>query len=144
MYLPDLPTVVDLVRQKLSRYTDVLRGNEWFTRYVLIDPLLRALGWITDDPELVHVEYLIGDRLRGKSADYALMDGRGKPRVFIEAKMLGARLEGAVEQCVGCIEMCEGAGVCSFIVTDGRKYEGYDFEPKAGQRPKKMTECDIL
>ena len=46
-----------------------LRQSEALTRATLIDPLLRELGWDTEDPALVAPEYRLG---RGY-ADYALL-----------------------------------------------------------------------
>ena len=36
-----------------DKYRHDLLNNELLTRYVLIDPLLRALGWDTENPEEV-------------------------------------------------------------------------------------------
>ena len=54
------------------------------TRAALIDPLLRELGWDTENPALVMPEYRLG---RGY-ADYALLKD-GKPVMMVEAKKLG-------------------------------------------------------
>ena len=60
-----------------------LRQNEALTRYALIDPLLRELGWDTEDPTLVIPEY----KGVGGSADYALFSG-DKLLMIVEAKKL--------------------------------------------------------
>ena len=36
-----------------------LRQSEMQTRYALIDPLLRELGWDTENPALVRPEYKV-------------------------------------------------------------------------------------
>jgi hypothetical protein len=162
----DLTAVIDLVRQRLSKYDNFFSHNELLVRYVLIDPVLRTLGWMTDDPELVHAEMhdlgdaqywrfsdhvssagcQVHDARGGKSPDYALMSGWNQPRIFIEVKCLNERInaEKVIKQCIETIDLCKGAAICSFIVTNGQKYERYDLEPKAGGWPKTPTlECDI-
>ncbi len=72
-----------------DKYRHDLLGNELLTRYVLIDPLLRALGWDTENPKEVWVEYRVTSKRR-KRADYVLF--RGKEAVaLIEAKKFGWR-----------------------------------------------------
>ena len=64
---------------------------EWHTRYYMVDPLLRALGWDTGLPQEVRIECPIPG---GGRADYALFaPGNGSdwrnlsvPRVLVEVK----------------------------------------------------------
>jgi predicted type IV restriction endonuclease len=140
----DLVMAVDRVRLKLKlpQYEDTFKRNESFVRYVLVDPVLQALGWNTEDPALVQVEYNVKDDwLRGPCADYALMAGRDKPLVFIEVKTLGGKLDDAVEQCKKDIKNCIHGDVSSFIVTDGQIYRRYSIVSKQNQ---KIAEVDIL
>ena len=56
--------------------------NEMATRYALIDPVLRSLGWDTEDSSMVRVH----DRLKnGKRPDYTLFKN-GDQVAFVEAK----------------------------------------------------------
>ena len=74
--------------------------REEHTRYTIIDPILRALGWKTEDPKDLHPEYPRADN--GARVDYALfgsMDlqvvekkGMPIPNVLIEAKALETSL----------------------------------------------------
>lgn len=79
--------------------------DEWFsvgdpmlrepqTRYALIDPILRALGWDTEDPKECYPEWTFRNQ-RSKRADYVLfarstsreiIDGSAIPVIVIEAK----------------------------------------------------------
>ena len=64
---------------------------------MLIDPLLRELGWDVSNPEAVQLEYKVGDQ----RADYALMSGDqpvddDQPVAVIEAKPLGSSLKDRV------------------------------------------------
>jgi predicted type IV restriction endonuclease len=77
--------LLELMETKI--YWDELLTNELFTRYILIDPLLRALGWNTSDPDQVWPEYKVNHSER-KRADYALCKD-GKIVALIEAKRVG-------------------------------------------------------
>lgn len=89
-------------------------------------PFLRALGWA---PELIGLEW--------RSVDVAVF--RGLPRrpencqFIIEAKRLGAGVEGALEQARRYVETLGLTG--NVVVTDGIRYRMYDpareFEPVA-------------
>ena len=74
------------VCQCMDKYgTPILGANEEATRYALIDPILRALGWEVDNPRYVRVECC---QDCGGKPDYALLK-RGKPVVYVEAKKWG-------------------------------------------------------
>jgi hypothetical protein len=62
-----------------------LAANEHATRYALIDPILRALGWEVEDPRYVRVELCRGDR---KKPDYACRNG-DRTVMYVEAKKWG-------------------------------------------------------
>lgn len=79
-------TVRDL-KERAAAYRDYIEGHETRTRVLLIDPLLRALGWDPEAPEDVQLEY----KLTAGQPDYALLKG-GNPVAVIEAKKLGTRL----------------------------------------------------
>ena len=68
-------------------------NHETSTRYLIIGPILRGLGWDLSDPNECVVEYRVATGLRGTGegsgrADYALMDTRGDPAVLVEAKRI--------------------------------------------------------
>src|SRR4051794_27451663 len=79
--------------QKLLAVADGMKGtvaaNEANTKAVLIEPLLKALGWSTADPLQVSREYRVFD---GTFLDYALLI-EGQPRMFVEAKALAESLD---------------------------------------------------
>ena len=82
--LDDLHDVIEKLRNTIDTRQDYLSRKEMRTRAVLIDPLLRKLGWDVSEPDMVQIEYEIGK----KWADYALMSD-GKAVAVIEAKALG-------------------------------------------------------
>ena len=65
-------------------------NHETMTRYMVVDPILRALGWHLSDPKQCIVEFPIYDdakegRIRYR-VDYVLFDARQQPIIIIEAK----------------------------------------------------------
>lgn len=85
-----LETAIRSVRRCALNDKDYLGVYEFRTKYVLIDPLLRALGWDTGDPRQVQLEFETGTS--AKRADYALFKpGVEKPAGLIEAKVLNPK-----------------------------------------------------
>ena len=124
MPLENLPTLIKRLRGQITfdRYRDVLRQSEAATRYTLIDPFLRELGWDTGDPTLVRPEYRTGSH--GKSVDYALFSN-GKPVIMLEAKSLDTPLRCAVKQ---VIKYCRRTRTKYAAVTDGRRWKIYEVQ----------------
>lgn len=119
MLLDALQTLIETLRDRITKHGSALSKSEALTRYALIDPLLRELGWDTTDPEHVLVEVRFGSG----SADYALLGTDGKPRVIVEAKRLGTPLKNAVSQGINySIE----EGILYFALTDGQHWELYE------------------
>ena len=84
MPLESLLELVETLRARIDEHGASLRQNEMRTRYALIDPFLRILGWDTSNPAEVVVEDGSGD---GR-ADYLLLN-EDQPVMIIEAKRLG-------------------------------------------------------
>lgn len=137
MPLESLLTLVEKLRERITADDRELRKNEWLTRYALIDPLLRELGWDTEDPTLVRPEYNVGD---GSAADYALLS-EGKPVMMVEAKSLGTPLQDALEQ---GLRYCLIKRTRYLSITDGRRWGIYYDTHKAGDPGKKrIVEFDL-
>jgi len=117
----------------VNRYRDQLSKNELMTRYVLIDPFLRLLGWDVENPELVRPEF---STTAGRP-DYALLF-EGRPTAFIGAKSLGKQ-----EDLQQYISYCVSEGVKYFIATDGAKWEIYDTQILKPLTEKRIAEWDI-
>ncbi len=131
-----LLTLVEKLRERIDVHGDTLRQSEMQTRYVLIDPLLRELGWDTESPTLVRPEF----KVAGK-ADYALLRD-GEPIMMVEAKKLNEPLQDkALDQ---AIKYCMRKGTRYCSVTDGRRWEIY--EPHRGTVPiteKRVVQFDL-
>lgn len=87
--------VIKHLRNRAQAHWEYLsRGQrETRTKYALIDPILRSLGWDTEDPTQVRLEYEVDPGNNGTGiVDYALFNDSGsKPYILIEAKGLGEK-----------------------------------------------------
>ena len=122
------------------------------TRYAIIDPIIRALGWDTEDPKECYPEY---DLAEGNTRpDYALFGDWGAadivdigvaPVVMIEAKALRLDL---VDEFVDKLEqytkeeprMTEGVAV----LTNGGEWRLYGVEGRRKLGNKLIAEIDIM
>ena len=87
--LSNLCDVLIQIQESANQYRAALTKNEAATRAVLIDPVLRALGWNTANTNMVEVE----KTMENVRADYALYDSNAIPQIIIEAKALGTKLD---------------------------------------------------
>ena len=110
--------VIETLRGRMERHRAALSQSEALTRYALIDPLLRELGWDTADPDLVTPEYTVS----GKRADYALLES-GSVVVFLEAKRLEENLSNHRSQVVA---YASELGIRYPALTNGNEWEVYD------------------
>ena len=102
---------------------DTVGAHELRTRVVLIDPILRMVGWAPENPQAVVVEYAKGT---GR-ADYALLGEDARPVALLEAKVLGSRLEDHTRQLV---TYATDTGIGFAGITDGDRWMLYDvFRP---------------
>jgi hypothetical protein len=120
--MPDLETVLSTVRDKITRYRGQGIGEQ-DTKAALIVPVLRALGWDTEDLEDVKLEYK--RRPADNPVDYALVLLR-EPRLFIEAKSLGANLDDH-KWANQILAYATVAGVEWVALTDGNEYWKSEF-----------------
>ena len=135
MILESLLELVETLKVRIDEHGDKLRQSEALTRYVLVDPLLRELGWDTGNPALVIPEYQSGN---GR-ADYALI-GNVKPAMMVEAKKLSTQLSPVVDQVVN---YCWKEGTEHFSVTDGQRWEVYETLKPGGIDDKRIVEFDL-
>ncbi len=121
MPLENLLTLIEKLRERIDRHGDALRQSEALTRYALIDPLLRELGWDTEDPDVVVPEYRVQNN---QIADYVLYQD-GDPAIVIESKKLAEPLRGGKALDQGIL-YCAYTGAGYFLLTDGNSWEVYE------------------
>ncbi len=133
----NLPELIERLRTRIQISRGELQSGEAVTRYALVDPLLRALGWDTSNPDMVWPEYDFGD---GSKADYVLRVD-GKPYMVVEAKSLGTDLADAIDQAVS---YCVKEGIDYFAVTNGDRWEIYETPQEITQSPKRLAEFSLV
>ena len=136
MALDDLKATIETLRERIKEHNAYLEGNETRTRQVLIDPMLRALGWNVEDPNSVELEYKVGkERL-----DYVLM-GSDEPIAVIEAKVLGTLLdEQATKQALNYANM---AGIPYMALTNGDHWQMLEVFKKAPIEDRVLMEFQL-
>ena len=136
MALNDVKDAIKTNQYMMDQHGDVIARHEVSTRYVLIDPIVRALGWCTSDPIECQVEYPRGGRR--KKVDYVLMDREGNSVILLEAKSyrLYSSQLGFVRQLAGYTRgMTRGVGA----LTDGQYWHIYDLGQR-GRFQEKLTD----
>lgn len=140
MLLESLLALVEKLRGRIETHGSLLRRSEAQTRYALIDPLLRELGWDTEDPDMVVPEYTYGGNR--ERADYALMNtSSGKPVIMVEAKKLDESFGNAVQQ---GINVCLNTGSGYFVATDGKRWEIYEAHKQVPLDQKRIASFDLM
>ena len=134
--------------------------TEWreeHTRYAIIDPVIRALGWKTCDPKECHPEYWrYGAMEAACRVDYALFskpcltgigNGEVSPDIIIEAKKLYLGLEEHVEQ-LQRYALAEppmtGRAMAVAVLTNGGGWWLYDMSSRGGFPSEPVKRVDIL
>ena len=85
--MDNLAETIETIKSRIAEDREVMVGSETRTKTVLIEPLLRALGWDVSEPKKVLTEYhstVFGIK-SGERVDYALMKN-GEPNIVVEAK----------------------------------------------------------
>ncbi len=136
---------VEHVKTQLGKLPEGKRYplNEWPTHYILVDPILEALGWRTHDYDDCEVEALMPDGQYQRKADYLLYNSKGRPVVVIEAKCLWDDLDNdsSVEQLAGYArELRQGVGV----LTNGTEWHLYKLNRNIDFTGKRVVRVDVL
>ena len=134
----ELLAVLERVKARIQEHRKILQTSEALTRYVLIDPVLRCLGWDTADPTQVFPEF---PTETGGRPDYALLI-EGKPHIMVEAKSLGTDLEKALDK---GFQYCWRNQVPFYVVTDGNLWIVFDITEMGGKEVAQvcLTETSV-
>lgn len=84
--------IYDVLCERMDKYGDkrkLLGSNEMLTRYILIDPVLRRLGWNTEDPEQVLLSESISLKSKNRGYPDYTLSYMGNKVAYIEAKKWG-------------------------------------------------------
>lgn len=136
--LANLSNVLRIVKQSADNYAPTLKKNEAATRAVLIDPVLRALGWDVTNPFMVEVE-TPGDFGAKIYADYALK-ANANVAIVIEAKKLGTNLEQFHHQLV---QYGFSFGIERLFLTDGIRWEHFTSLEPGKLAPTKTLDLNL-
>lgn len=133
--MKELFELVNELRNRIEKYGNLLRSNEALTRYVLIDPVLRALEWDTENPDIVRPE----ERQDCGRPDYVLYHN-GKKLIALEAKSLDSKLDEKKVLDLGFNYSWKNK-IPYFIITDGNIWKIYDVKKMGGEL---ILEINIL
>ncbi|MYC34385.1 MAG: hypothetical protein F4X64_14575 [Chloroflexi bacterium] len=102
-----------------------VNNHETSTRYILIDPILRALGWDLSNPAECVVEHVVDRRgnYPATRVDYVLMCPTDQPAVVIEAKRIDVESddERALDQMERYLQDIPTAMIA--VLTNGQYWE---------------------
>lgn len=133
--LSNLSDTLMQIQESAKLYSKTLKKNESATRAVLIDPVLRALGWDTANTNMVEVE----KTMESVRADYALYDSNSIPRIVVEAKALGTDLN-QKKLIMSLVGYAFSFGLNDVFLTDGLIWEHFvNFQPD-NLSPKKTLD----
>ena len=110
--------VEQALRTAISRLQSGRLDNEAQVKQAVILPVLRALDWDDTDPATFRPEFRVNEGF----VDYALLDWKGQPLVFIEAKRTGKLDTGGEEQ---LFRYANNKGVPFLVLTDGNRWDYY-------------------
>ncbi len=117
-----LTAALRLVAERIEKHSGTRRLNESATKVSLIDPILEALGWDVRDVDEVQLEFR--PRRRDNPVDYAMFDA-GSPRMFVEAKALGSKLDDR-KWASQVLSYATVAGVPWVVLTDGQEWRVFN------------------
>jgi hypothetical protein len=125
--MENLEAAIATARDRIARYRGQAIG-ESNTKSVLIEPILRALGWDVEDLDEVRREHR--RKPSDNPVDYALFLVR-EPRLFVEAKALREKLDDDrwAKQIMGYAGV---TGVKWVVRTNGNEYRIYNSHASLG------------
>lgn len=125
MALDELFKTFEFLKKRIEEHREYLEHDETRTRQVLIDPLLKELGWDVGDPNAVELEHRIDKQfdVGMNRADYVLKSGP-KLAAVIEAKKLDSPLMDKATTQV--LNYANAKGIPWMLVSDGNKWTMYE------------------
>ncbi len=136
MDLTKASELFDELRGKIESHRNYLSANETRTRQVLIDPLLRELGWDVTDPDQVQLEYSTA----AGGADYALMRN-GNAVAVIDARKLAMPLE--ERETMRVLNYADIRGIPYMITSNGDEWQMYEVLSRMPIEERIKTEFSV-
>lgn len=128
-----LLATIQKIRERLGRGPC---PNEQAITQTLILPVLRALNWDCDDPEIVWPEFSCAPR----RVDLALCNPRTQPAVFVEVKQPGS-VDEADRQ---FFEYAFHQGVPMAVLTDGQTWSFYLPAEQGSYEQRRFYKLDLI
>jgi hypothetical protein len=128
--MKELIDTIERVRERIKKYGDKLKEKEMLTRYVLVDPILRALGWDTENPDQVIPEF----QTEVGRPDYILQSN--DICIGVEAKKLGAGNKIFDEAYRKALPLWQSQGIRYYVITDGDRWIVWDISKPKTQNPE--------
>lgn len=144
MSIRSVENAIRRVRQQMEDYDREHYGwsyNETGTRYVLIDPVLKALGWDIYDMDQCGVEWPMPRHDHRGRADYVLGNKDDENVIVIEAKRVDVAVGGeprAFEKKLSVYTRGMNTGVA--VLTNGLVWRLYELDSTRRALWKKRTE----
>ncbi|MCE0488273.1 hypothetical protein [Ornithinimicrobium sediminis] len=123
--------VIADVLERSSRLREAKKGNEANTKALLIEPVLRGLGWDTDDLDAVQREVKV---FEGTYLDYALIVAGGTS-LYVEAKGLKENLNDK-KFIAQTVNYANNDGVVWCVLTNGLQYRVFKTNGACGNGPE--------
>ena len=127
MSVTDVEKTLDQIKPHLN-IDSWARNHETSTRYMIVDPILRAVGWDLSNPDECIVEYPIFYRWNKTQkpnywVDYLLFDSKGNPAILVEAKniQMDTRSEEYTDQIENYLECLPEVRVA--VLTNGEFWD---------------------
>jgi hypothetical protein len=133
----ELLEAIKRVCERIKRYENQLRQNEMLTRYALVDPILRALGWDTEDPEQVVPEF----QTEVGRPDYILC--HENLRIGVEAKKFGTADRDFEQAYKRALPLWQSEGIRYYIITDGDRWILWDISKPRTQNPEPIVDIRL-
>lgn len=133
-----LTKAVEKVLSNAEKLKASKSGNEANTKALLIEPVLRALGWDLEDIDQVDREVAVFD---GTKLDYALKID-GEPHLYLEAKGVKQSLDD--KQFISqTINYANNDGISWCVLTNGLRYRVYKSTEPVSMDEKLLFEVDL-
>ena len=124
-------------RQRLWSHDEYLSEDETRTRVVVIDEVLKGLGWDVTDPEQVRLEH----RDNGNKIDYVLKTKESRFLAVVEAKRSKEGPSDAHRRQASGYALELGTKYA--VLTNGGRWEAWQVVPEKPRRETMIAEVNI-